>query len=163
VTMADIIASCCPVAQGRTPPIVGPRHRLGDSLLCASARLGLLLCHNVGFCLMIGIGIHLLRMRWSSSCKSSSLPGRGSWIAKRVSSSHGRKAWQPLHVHSGRCVLNVTIVVPVPIPSNRTSSPRCAPPVPSPNNSLALAGRWRNARFFSAYRRWTWWCGKRYW
>jgi hypothetical protein len=87
-------------------------------------------------------------MQWPSSCKSSSLPRRGSWIAERVPSSRGRKAWQPLHARSGRCAWNMMLVAPVLILSSGTSSPRRAPPVPSPNSSPTLAVRWRNARFF---------------
>jgi hypothetical protein len=41
-----VAASCHPVMQGWTPPLVGPRHWPGESLLRASVRLGLLLCYN---------------------------------------------------------------------------------------------------------------------
>jgi hypothetical protein len=56
-----ITASHSPVKQGQTPSsLTGHRRRLGESLLCAGACLGLLLCHDVGFCLLIGVGLHLL-------------------------------------------------------------------------------------------------------
>jgi hypothetical protein len=74
---AAITASCRPVAQGRMPPLVGPRRHPSESLLCADARLGLLLCRDVGFCLLLGVGLRLLRMRWPLSWKSSSLPESG--------------------------------------------------------------------------------------
>jgi hypothetical protein len=44
-----IAASCHPVIQGRTPPLVGHPHRAGESLLCTSACLGFLLCHDASF------------------------------------------------------------------------------------------------------------------
>jgi hypothetical protein len=104
---------------------------------------------------MIGIGLHLLHMWWPSSYKSSSVPGRGSWIVERVPSSCGRKAWWALRTFSGRCAQNVMLVAPMPVTSSGTSSPRRAPPVPGPNSSLTLVGHWRNTRFFSACRIWT--------
>jgi hypothetical protein len=73
-----IITSCHPVVQGWTPPLVGPQRWPGESLLCAGAHLGLLLYHDTDFCLLIGVGLRLLRMRWTSSCKRSSLLRRGS-------------------------------------------------------------------------------------
>jgi hypothetical protein len=148
-----IAASCRPVMQGQIPPLLRPHRRLGESLLHAGAPLGLLLCHDAGFCLLIGVGLHLLRMRWPSSCKSSSLPRRGSWIVERVPSSRGRKAWWPLRARSGRCTWNMTLVTPVLMPFSGTSSPRRAPPVPGCKSPPTFAGSWRNARFFSAYRR----------
>jgi hypothetical protein len=128
-----------PITQGQMPPLVGHHHRPGQSLLCAGARLGLLLCCDASFFLLIGVGLHLLHMRWPSSCKGSSLPGSRSWIAKRVSLSCGRKAWWPLHARSGRCTWNMTIVAPVPMPSSGTSSPRRVPPIPGSNSSPTLA------------------------
>jgi hypothetical protein len=144
---ATIATICHPVMQGWTPPLVGPRRRPGESLLYASTRLGLLLCHDAGICLLIVLGLHLLHMQWTSSYKSSSLPRIGSWIAERVSSSCGRKAWQPLHARSGRCAWNVRLVTPVLMLSSGTSSPRHMPLVPDPNNSPTLARCWRNTRF----------------
>jgi hypothetical protein len=47
-----ITASCRPILQGLTPPLVGPLHRPGESLLCAGARLVLLLCRDVDFLLV---------------------------------------------------------------------------------------------------------------
>jgi hypothetical protein len=75
---AAIAATCRAIAQGWMPPLVGPRRRPGESLLRAEARLGLLLCHDPDFCLLIGVELRLVRMRWPSSCKSSSMPKRGS-------------------------------------------------------------------------------------
>jgi hypothetical protein len=57
----------------------------------------------------------------------------------------------------------MTVVVVVPMPSRGTSSPRRVPPILGPNSSPTLAGHWRNAKFLSAYRRQTWWYGRRYW
>jgi hypothetical protein len=59
-----IIASRRPVEQGRTPPSLPGHHsRSGESLLSADACLGLLLYHDTSFCLLIGVGHHLLRLR----------------------------------------------------------------------------------------------------
>jgi hypothetical protein len=58
-----IAARCHPVAQELTPPLVGPHHRPGESLLRVDTHLGLLLCHDISFYLLIGIGPHFLRMR----------------------------------------------------------------------------------------------------
>jgi hypothetical protein len=58
-----ITASCHPIVQGWMPPIVGPRHWPGESLIHAGARLGLLLCHDAAFCMLIGVELRLLRMR----------------------------------------------------------------------------------------------------
>jgi hypothetical protein len=53
-----------PVEQGWTSPsLAGHHHQPGESLLCADACLGLLLCHDIDFCLLIGIGLHLLCTR----------------------------------------------------------------------------------------------------
>jgi hypothetical protein len=80
---AAIAASCRLVAQGQTPPLVGPHRRPDESLLRVGVRLGLLLYRDTGFCLLIRVGLRLLHMRWTSSYKSSSLPERGSWIVER--------------------------------------------------------------------------------
>jgi hypothetical protein len=37
-------------------------------------------------------------------------------------------------------------------------SPRRACPVPGPNSLPTLVRHWRNAKYFFAYRRWTWKC-----
>jgi hypothetical protein len=71
-----ITASCRPVMQGWTPSLVEPCHRPAESLLQASVHLGMLLCHDARFCWSIGVGLHLLHMRWPSTCESSSLPVR---------------------------------------------------------------------------------------
>jgi hypothetical protein len=152
----EVTANHHPTQQGRTPPsLVGHRRRLGESLLCVGAYLGLLLRRDVGFCLLIVVGLRLLHMRRPLRYKGSSLPGRGSWIAERVPSSRWRKGWWPLHARLGRCTCNVTLVTLVPMLSSGTSSPRHVPLVPSPNSSLILARRWRNVRFFFTCRRWT--------
>jgi hypothetical protein len=85
------------------PPLVGHRHRPGESPLYADTCLGLLLCHDMGFYLLIGVGFCLLYMWWPLNCKGSFLLGRGSWIVERVSSSHGRKDSLPLHVLGEEC------------------------------------------------------------
>jgi hypothetical protein len=60
-----ITASCRPIEQGWIPPsLARHRRRLGETLLCVSACLGLLLYRDISFCLLIGIGIHLLRTWW---------------------------------------------------------------------------------------------------
>jgi hypothetical protein len=61
---AAITASCHPVAQGQMPPLVSPHRRPGESLLRVGTCLGLLLCHDVGFCLLIDVGLHLICMLW---------------------------------------------------------------------------------------------------
>jgi hypothetical protein len=137
---ATIAASCHPVMQGWMPPLVEPHRRSGESLLYFDARLGLLLCRDADFSMFIGVGLHLLCMQWPSSCKSSSLPGRGSWIAERLPSSCGRKAWRPLRMRLGRCAWNVMLVVLMSMPSSGTSFPRRVIPVPSTNSSPTLVG-----------------------
>jgi hypothetical protein len=57
---------------------------------------GVASCHDAGLCLLIGVVLCLLQMWWSSSCKGSSLPGRGSWIAGKVPSWRGKMIWQLL-------------------------------------------------------------------
>jgi hypothetical protein len=147
-----IIVSHHYIAQGWTPPLVSHRRRPCESLLHADPRLGLLLCYDASFCLLIRRGPHLVRIWRPLSCIGSFLPGRGSWTAEKVLSSCGWKGWRPLHAHLGRCVWNVTLVSPMPTLLSETSSSRCVPLVPSPNHSLTLVGRWRDARFFSNYR-----------
>jgi hypothetical protein len=56
-----IFASRHLIEQGRTPPLAGHHHLPGESLLYAGACLGLLLCCDIGFCLLIGVGLRLLR------------------------------------------------------------------------------------------------------
>jgi hypothetical protein len=136
-----ITTSCHPITQGWTPPLARPHHRLGESLLLIDAHLGLLLCRDADFCLLIGVGLHLLCMRWLSSCKSSSMLRRGSWIAEMVPSSCGRKAWRPLCARTGRCAQNKTLVAPVSMPSSGTSSPRRVLLVLGPNSSPTLVRR----------------------
>jgi hypothetical protein len=133
-----ITTSCHPITQGWTPPLARPHHRPGESLLLIDAHLGLLLCHDADFCLLIGVGLHLLCMRWLSSCKSSSMLRRGSWIAEMVPSSCGRKAWRPLCARTGRCAQNKTLVAPMSMPSSGTSSPRRVLLVLGPNSSPTL-------------------------
>jgi hypothetical protein len=85
--MANVLATGAPtviaasrrsVTRGWMPPLVSQHYRLGESLLHVDAHLGLLICHDVDFCLLTGIGPRLLHIWWSLSCKASSLPGRGS-------------------------------------------------------------------------------------
>jgi hypothetical protein len=145
------------------PPTVRHCHRSGGSLLCASACLGLLLCHDTGLCLLIGVGLCLLQMRWPLSYRGSSLLRKGSWIAGKVPSSCGRMDWQPLSAPLERCTQNMMIVALELRLSSRTSSPRCTPLAPGPDSSPTSTGHWRNARSFFAYKRWTWKCERKYW
>jgi hypothetical protein len=92
-----IAASRRPIEHGRTPPPVRRFHQPGGSSLYASACLGMLYCRDAGLCLSIGAGLHLLHVRWSSSYRGSSLLGRGSWIAGKVTSWHGKMVWQLLN------------------------------------------------------------------
>jgi hypothetical protein len=56
VAPSAITTSRHPIEQGCMPPsLVGHRRRPGESLLCAGACLGLLLCRDTGFCLLIGV------------------------------------------------------------------------------------------------------------
>jgi hypothetical protein len=146
-----ISASSHPVTQGRMPPLVGHPRMPGESLLYAGAYLGLMLCRDASFYLLIGIGPCLLHTRWLLSCRGSSLLRRGSWIAERVLWLHRRKDWQPLHTCLGRCTQNMMLAVSVLMPSNGISSPRHACPVLGPNSLPISVGRWRNGRSFSAY------------
>jgi hypothetical protein len=60
---AVITASHHPVVHARMPRPVGRPHRLGESLICASAYLDLLLYPNADFYLLIGVGPYLLHVR----------------------------------------------------------------------------------------------------
>jgi hypothetical protein len=86
-----IASSYHPIEQGRMPSLVEHHRRPSESLLYVGACLGLLLCHDVDFYLLIGVGLCLLHMRWPLSCRGISLLGRGRWIAERVPSLRGRK------------------------------------------------------------------------
>jgi hypothetical protein len=50
-----------PIAQGRVLPLVMHHCQPGESLSCADAHLGLLLCHDTNLHLLIGIGPRLPR------------------------------------------------------------------------------------------------------
>jgi hypothetical protein len=153
-----IIARRRPIKQGRTPPPVGHHRRLGGSLPCVDAYLSFLLCHDAGLYFLISVGLRLLHMWWSSSCRGSSLPRRGSWIAGKVPSLHGRMDWRPLSVPLERCSWNMTLVASDPRLSNKTSSPRRVFLAPYPNSSSPSTGCWRNSRSSFSYRRQTWRC-----
>jgi hypothetical protein len=120
--------------------------------------LHLLICRDADLCFLIGVGLHLIRMRWSLSYRGNSLPGRGSWIARKVSSPRGRMDWQPLSVPLERCSQNVTSVTFELRLSSRTSSPRHMSLAPGPNSSSTSIGHWRNTRSSFAYRKQTWRC-----
>jgi hypothetical protein len=154
-TTEDIPAAGALIVITANCPSVGHRHRPGESLLCAGACLGLLHCHDTGFYLLIGVGLHLLHMRWPLSCKGSSLLERGSWTAKRVPWSRGRKDWHPFCVCLGRCTWNATLVVSMLTSSSGIFLPWRTCPFPGQNSLPTLAGRWRNTRTFSISRRWT--------
>jgi hypothetical protein len=127
------------VMQGWTPPLVGRCCRPGESLLHVGTRLGFLLCLDASFFLLIGPWPRLLRIWWPLSCKGSSLARRGCWIAERVPSLRGRKCWWPLGAQLGRCMWNMMLVAPVPVPSSGTSSSRCLRLVPSPGPTPHLS------------------------
>jgi hypothetical protein len=152
---AVIAASCCPIGQGWTPPPVGHRHWSGGSLLYVDAYLDLLLCCGTGLCSLIVVGLCLLKMWWSSSCRGSSLPRRGSCIAGKVPSLRGRMDWQPLSTPLEWCAWNMTPVASEPRLSSRTSSPSCASLAPSLDSSPTSARCCRNARSFFACQRQT--------
>jgi hypothetical protein len=160
---AAIAASRCSIEQGQTPPLVEHRRQPSESLLYAGACLGLLLCRDTILYLLIGTGLGLFHVRWSLSCRGSSLLRRGSWIAERVASPHGRMDWRPLSTPMERCAWNMTLVMPEPMLSSRASLPRRVSPAPGPNSSPNSTRCWSNARSFFAYRRWTWRCERRYW
>jgi hypothetical protein len=73
------------------PPLVSHHRWPGESLLHADAHQGLLLCYDAG--------PHLLRIWWSLSCTGSFLPGRGSWIAKKVPHHVGGGVAAFAHAH----------------------------------------------------------------
>jgi hypothetical protein len=52
---ATIIARRLPITQGWAPPQVVLHHRLGDSS-CTDAPLGSFLYHDVGLCMLTGVG-----------------------------------------------------------------------------------------------------------
>jgi hypothetical protein len=61
---AAITANCRPAEQGQMPPSLVEHHRQpSEPLLYAGTRLGLLLCRDANFFLLIGIGFCVLRMR----------------------------------------------------------------------------------------------------
>jgi hypothetical protein len=79
----EITANHHPDARGRMPPLVGHCHRPSESLLLAGIRLGLLLCCDADFHLLIDIGLHLLRTRWLLNYKGSFLLGRWSSCGRK--------------------------------------------------------------------------------
>jgi hypothetical protein len=137
-----------PFRWGCTPHPIGHCHLPGESLLCAGACLGLLLCCDTDFYLLISIGFHLLHIWWPLSCKGNFLLDRGSWIAERVSLPCGRKDWLPLHACLGRCAQNTMLVMSLLMLPSGTSLPRHASLVPGPSSSMTSAGHWRNIRSF---------------
>jgi hypothetical protein len=82
-----------PVVRGLAPPLVTLCHWPGESPR-TGVRMGLLLCHDVGLCLLTSVGPrlpHWFPPRWCSlNCRSSSLPERGSLTVMRAPSSRGR-------------------------------------------------------------------------
>jgi hypothetical protein len=100
----------------------------------------LLLCCDAGLYFLIGVRLRLLHMRWSSSCRGSSLPKRGSWIAEKVPLLHGRMDWWPLSTPLERCTRNVTQVTSELRLSSRTPSPKCVSLATGPNSSPTSTG-----------------------
>jgi hypothetical protein len=91
--------SSCRARTGASSSRASPSVRWGFSMC---QRLpGLAALCDVGLCLLIGAGFLLLwtwwpRWRLPSSCKSNSLPKRGSWIAAKVPSLRGKTvSWLP--------------------------------------------------------------------
>jgi hypothetical protein len=59
---AAFTASHRPIEQGRMPlSLVVHRRQPSESLLCVGTCLGLLLCRDTDFSLLIGVGLRLLR------------------------------------------------------------------------------------------------------
>jgi hypothetical protein len=121
-----------PTDQGRTPLSV--EHHQWSSWVFTLCRClpGLASCHDISLYLLIRVGLHLLQMRWPSSCRSSFLPGRGSWIAGKAPSSCGRMDWRLLSMPLKRLARNVMPVTSELRLFSMTSVPRCAPLVPGP-------------------------------
>jgi hypothetical protein len=122
---------------------------------------GLSSCHGVDLCVLIGVGLLLLQMwwpcqRWPSSCRSSSLPRRGSWIARKAPLQRGWMDWCLLSLSLGRCRRNARPIMPRPRLSCNTSLLECSPQVPGLNDISTSTNHSRQARFTSACRRWTW-------
>jgi hypothetical protein len=92
-----------PFTRGWMPPLVGPCHWPGESLLRADAHLGLLLCCDADFPLLIGVGLRVLCVRWPLNYMRSFSLGGESWIAERVLSSCGKKDLPPLHALGETC------------------------------------------------------------
>jgi hypothetical protein len=135
-----IATSGHPIAQGWMPPLVRHPRRPYESLLYAGACLGMLLCRDASFYLLIRIGPCLFHTRWPLSCRGSSLLRRGSWIAERVLWLRGRKDWRPFHACLGRCTWNMMLAMSVLMPLNEISSSRRAHPVLGPNSVPKSAG-----------------------
>jgi hypothetical protein len=146
--------------QGRTPPPAGHHHCSGGSLLYVVTCLGLPLCHDIDLYLLIGLGPPLFWMRWSRrcwplSCRSSSLPRSGSWIAEKVSSWHGKMVWWlPSALYEG-CSWNVMMSATEPRLSSRSIWLGCVLLQPVANIPLTSARFWREAGSFFPYRRQT--------
>jgi hypothetical protein len=66
-------------------------------------RLPWLASHYTSLYLLIGVGLHVLQTCWPSSCRGSSLPKRGGWIARKGPSPRGRMAWRLLSTHGKVC------------------------------------------------------------
>jgi hypothetical protein len=117
--------------------------------------------HDADLHLLIGVGLLLLQMSWPrrwwpSSCRSSSLHRRGSWIAGKAQSRCRRMDWWLLSAPLGTCTWNMIPVVPRLMPSSRTSLPGLTPLVLGLNGLSTSTEHWSSARFNSAYRRQTW-------
>jgi hypothetical protein len=108
-------------------------------------------CHSADLRLLTGVGLLLLQMWWQRRCwslsyGSSSLPGRGSCIARKASSLCGRMDWWLSRVPLGVCAQNVMPgASKLRLPS-RTTLFGHTPLVPGLNNLSTYTERWRCKR-----------------
>jgi hypothetical protein len=124
---------------------------------------GLASCHDVDLHLLVGVGLCLLQMWWSSSCRGSSLLGRGSWTVGKAPMPFGRMDWWLLNAPSKRCAQSTTPATSRPRLSSSTSLLSHTPLVPGPNGPPTSTRHWRSVRSSFACRRQTWRCKWRCW
>jgi hypothetical protein len=61
--LVAIVARHGLIARGQAPPLVAHHHQPGESSSYANGRLGSLLCHDVGLCLLTSVGPRLHHRR----------------------------------------------------------------------------------------------------